>query len=108
MGAKVVLQSWKEISAYVGRTERTLQRWEQQFGFPIHRPSSKLRSSVMALSEEIQDWTRAKPSLLSIRQPPIESQCDAFADSSQRNFGRRRTRRPPARCFCASSRNVIT
>jgi hypothetical protein len=68
MGAGVVLQSWKEISAYVGRTERTLQRWETQFGFPVHRPSGKSRSSVMALSQEIQEWTRGKPSLVSIRE----------------------------------------
>lgn len=68
MSASPVLQNWKEISAYVGRTERTLQRWETEFGFPVHRPSSKMRSSVMALSEEIQEWMRKKPSLSSIRE----------------------------------------
>jgi hypothetical protein len=31
-----ILVSWKEISAYTGFTERTLQRWEQRFGFPVH------------------------------------------------------------------------
>lgn len=68
MSASVVLQSWKEISAYVGRTERTLQRWETKFGFPVHRPSSKSRSAVMALPQEINEWTRGKPSLVSIRE----------------------------------------
>lgn len=67
MSASVVLQSWKEISAYVGRTERTLQRWETRFGFPVHRPSSKSRSAVMALSHEIHEWTRGKPSLVLIQ-----------------------------------------
>jgi hypothetical protein len=67
MADNSVLQTWKEISDYVGRTERTLQRWEQQFGFPVHRPSGKSRSSVMALTQEIEEWTRGKPSLVSIR-----------------------------------------
>jgi len=50
MPADCVLQTWKEISEYVGRTQRTVQRWEQQFGFPVHRPAGKPRSSVMALT----------------------------------------------------------
>ncbi len=68
MPADVILQTWKEISDYVGRTERTVRRWERQFGFPVHRPSGKSRSSVMALSQEIQEWTRGKPSLVDIRR----------------------------------------
>ncbi len=67
MPDKFVLQSWKQISEYVGRTERTLQRWERDFGFPVHRPSGKLRSSVIALPQEIQEWTRGKLSLIQIR-----------------------------------------
>ena len=65
-----ILQSWKQISQYVGRTERTLQRWEQEFGFPVHRPSGKSRSSVMALPQEIREWTCGKPSLVQIRRTP--------------------------------------
>jgi hypothetical protein len=67
MSPTTVLQSWKQIAAYVGRTERTIQRWEQEFGFPIHRPAGKSRSAVMALAQEIQEWTREKPSLVEIR-----------------------------------------
>lgn len=62
-----IFQSWKQIAEYVGRTERTVQRWEQEFGFPVHRPSGRARSSVMALAQEIQEWTRGKPSLVQIR-----------------------------------------
>ncbi len=68
MPVDAVLQTWKEISEYVGRTERTVRRWEQQFGFPVHRPSGRSRSSVMALTQEIREWTRGKPSLVEIRQ----------------------------------------
>ena len=68
MSERVVLQSWKEISAHVGRTERTLQRWEQEFAFPVHRPSGKSRSAVVAVVSEIEEWMRARPSLLDIRK----------------------------------------
>lgn len=68
MSIPVVLQSWKQIAKYVGRTERTVQRWELEFGFPVHRPSGKSRSSVMALAQEIEEWTRDKPSLVQIRK----------------------------------------
>ena len=74
MPGQIVLQSWKQISEYVGRTERTLQRWEREFGFPVHRPSGKSRSAVMALAEEIQQWARGKPSHNQIRQTARPSQ----------------------------------
>jgi hypothetical protein len=32
------LGNWREISKYLGRGIRTLQRWERMYGFPIHRP----------------------------------------------------------------------
>jgi len=80
MPADCVLQTWKEISEYVGRTQRTVQRWEQQFGFPVHRPAGKPRSSVMALGQEIQEWTRGRPSLVSIRQSPRLSRAKLLAE----------------------------
>jgi len=61
-----LLRSWKEISTYTGTTKRTLQRWERRFGFPVHRPSGKSRSAVVALPDEINRWMRTKPSLPSI------------------------------------------
>lgn len=63
-----VLSSWKRISAYTGFTERTLQRWERKFGFPVHRPAGKARSAVSALSTEIDAWLSAAPSLPQIQQ----------------------------------------
>ena len=63
-----VLQSWKQISAYVGRTDRTLQRWERKFGFPVHRPSGKSRSAVVAVVSEIEKWMRATPLLGDARE----------------------------------------
>jgi|SRR5215471_19413149 len=53
-----VLNSWKEIAAYTGRGVRTVQRWEQDLGFPVRRPRGKQRSAVIAIKEEIDQWMR--------------------------------------------------
>ena len=53
---KQVLSSWKEIADYLGRGVRTVQRYETLFGFPVWRPSRERRSSVVALSNEIDAW----------------------------------------------------
>lgn len=62
-----VLNSWKEIAAYVGRGVRTVQRWERELQFPVRRPRARPRSAVIALSEEVDQWlaraaTRPLPS----------------------------------------------
>lgn len=57
-----VLHSWKEISSYTGRGVRTLQRYEVLLGFPIHRPSGRPRSSVLAFKHEIDQWMTLTPS----------------------------------------------
>jgi len=51
-----VLNSWKEISNYIGRGIRTVQRWEKDFGLPVRRPSGHLKGSVFALRHEIDEW----------------------------------------------------
>jgi hypothetical protein len=57
------LCTWKEISEYCGRGIRTLQRWEQNFGFPIHRPDRRNKSAVIASRSEIDEWFRTRPLL---------------------------------------------
>jgi len=58
MPGELLLNSWKEIAHYVGRSERTLQRWEKQCGFPVRRPAGKMRSAVIALPAEIRAWSQ--------------------------------------------------
>ncbi len=55
MGA-TVLNSWKEIAEYVGRGVRTVERWERELGLPVHRPRNHLRSPVIAIPTEIDQW----------------------------------------------------
>jgi CheY-like chemotaxis protein len=58
MPGEALLNSWKEIARYVGRSERTVQRWERQCGFPVRRPAGKMRSAVIAIPAEIQAWSQ--------------------------------------------------
>jgi hypothetical protein len=55
----MVLNSWKEISAYLGRGVRTLQRWESQLQLPVHRVGDGERSPVYAFPGELRLWLRA-------------------------------------------------
>jgi tetratricopeptide (TPR) repeat protein len=49
------LDSWKEIAAFFGRDERTVNRWEKELGLPVHRlPGTKGR--VYAFTDELSDW----------------------------------------------------
>jgi|SRR5579862_5701600 len=53
-----ILNSWKEIAAYVGRGVRTVQRWERELNFPVRRPRGKERSAVIALKSDVDRWLR--------------------------------------------------
>jgi hypothetical protein len=55
------LSSWKEIANYLRRGVRTVQRWEQQYRLPVHRPAGKDRSAVFALASEIDYWQQHCP-----------------------------------------------
>lgn len=57
-----VLNSWKEIAAYMGRGVRTVQRWEQELGLPVRRPRGKERSAVIALKKDLDLWLQSAPS----------------------------------------------
>src|SRR6478609_9753593 len=50
------LDSWKEIATYLKRDVRTVQRWEQKEGLPVHRQEHGSRASVYAEREELDAW----------------------------------------------------
>jgi len=50
------LNSWKEIAAFLGRTVRTVQRWEKTEGLPLRRGGPGRRGAVVASKREISDW----------------------------------------------------
>lgn len=58
---QAVLTGWKAIALYMGKGVRTVQRWEQDFGFPIRRPiGASYKAPVLALPEEIDVWARTR------------------------------------------------
>ena len=57
------LDGWKEIAVYLGRNERTLRRWEDREGLPVHRLAHDKRSSVFAYRSELDQWRSSRTDL---------------------------------------------
>jgi hypothetical protein len=70
-----MLNSWKEIAAYMGRGVRTVQRWEMQLGLPIHRIGKGKRSPVYTTVGELKFWIStvgiARPLRAELRLQPL-------------------------------------
>jgi len=58
-----ILNSWKQVAAYLGRGTRTVQRWEHDLGLPVRRPRGKSRSAIMALRRDLDAWVRNSPQI---------------------------------------------
>jgi hypothetical protein len=50
------LESWKEIAAYLGRSIRTVQRWEKENGLPVRRGPGEGVERVFAFADELDRW----------------------------------------------------
>jgi PAS domain S-box-containing protein len=59
MSSRQVLASWKEIAAFMQREVRTVQRWEQTRGLPVHRTPGAPRASIYAYTDELEEWLRS-------------------------------------------------
>jgi Tol biopolymer transport system component len=72
----VRLDSWKEIASYLGRNERTVQRWEKAEALPIHRHQHAIRGSVYAYTSELDRWRAERSTLVEEAEragPPVSS-----------------------------------
>ncbi len=67
------LNSWKEVAAYLGRDVRTVQRWEESEGLPIHRVAHKRQGTIYAHQAELDAWR------LSDRRPSSKEVADDAA-----------------------------
>lgn len=50
------LDSWGEIASYLRRGIRTVRRWEQEEGLPVHRHVHRKSGSVYAFKFELDAW----------------------------------------------------
>lgn len=55
-----VLSSWKDVAAHLGKSVRTVQRWESELGLPIHRPNKRQQRIILAYPDELKQWVGAK------------------------------------------------
>lgn len=60
MSPEDILDSWKAVADYLGRSVRTCQRLEQEAGLPIHRLDESAKARVFAYKEEIDAWRDRK------------------------------------------------
>ena len=79
------LESWKQIAAYLDRSERTVRRWEAAEGLPVHRHEHEKQDTVFAYRHEIEAWSRHHtkcPDLLAGKTAPIEDALDSPATNA--------------------------
>jgi len=50
------LDSWKEIVAYLKKSEKTCRLWERKFGLPVRRIADSPKARVFAYADEINRW----------------------------------------------------
>jgi len=96
------LDGWKTIADYLGRDERTAQRWHKERGMPIHHVPGGKGATVFAFSEELDRWL-TRPALSPSRpaaeppaavvlntEPPAEyAESSLPPDSSRQSWSRR-------------------
>lgn len=54
------LGSWKAIASYLGRSVRTVKRWEVNEGLPVHRHLHQRQSTVYAFQAELDRWLASR------------------------------------------------
>ena len=73
MNDRLRLDSWKDIAAYLRRDVRTVIRWEQERGLPVHRVPGGKQARVFAYPDELDTWLEAgrdQPNHGSAAEPP--------------------------------------
>ncbi len=50
------LDSWKQIAAYLNKSERTVRRWSELEGLPVHKHQHLQKGSVWAFRGELDAW----------------------------------------------------
>lgn len=83
------LDSWKEIASHFNRSEKTVRRWEEKEGLPVHRLLHEKRGTVYAYSDELEAWWESRQSHNSISAGPFNQELPepeleaAFAETAK-------------------------
>ena len=83
------LNGWKDIAAYLGKSVRSVQRWERELGLPVHRINTPDGGQIIfATRIEIDDWKRAQDA---VRPPgdPVDNpsgETGAFGASTRTHW----------------------
>ena len=88
------LDSWKEIAAYLGRSQKTVQRWEETQELPVHRLLHEKRGSVYAYTSELDAWREARKS--ATESPIINESRPPIVEIPKRRINEKRLTRPAA------------
>jgi len=88
------LDSWKAIAQYLGRDERTVQRWELDRGLPVHRLPGAKRGGIFGYAAELDAWMVRKPEPEASKKTRNPARDDADAAGRLRNKGGNMERRP--------------
>lgn len=72
MENKERLDSWKEISGYLGRDIKTCSRWEKELRLPVRRIDvSSPKSKVFAYKSEIDQWLKDRSNTDEVKKKSI-------------------------------------
>ena len=63
-----VFSGWKDVANYLGKSVRTVQRYERELGLPIRRPAPKATVAVIATKVELDAWISASPIRAALRR----------------------------------------
>jgi hypothetical protein len=79
-----LLDGWKAIADYLGKSIRTAQRWRNELELPIYRVGGREGENVYAFRSELDTWRRRSPNGPSGRN----GNSDPELDTSGSNTGR--------------------
>src|SRR5687767_8668126 len=70
------LDSWKEIAAFLGRTVRTVQRWEKTAGLPVRRGGPGRGTVVASRADVAEWWQHRRHTLAAENDSALDEACD--------------------------------
>jgi TolB-like protein len=84
------LDSWKEIAGYLGRSVRSVRRWEAEEGLPVHRHLHQSSGTIYAFKPELDAWLLSRrPQLTSaVESPEASAAPEPGSESAGRLRGR--------------------